>query len=76
MSPSEDRLKSLAQEQFDLDHEPDIDAKVGDSGISSLDAVAFIKKVGEAFGVDIPPEDAAKLENLRGLAQYLDERSE
>ena len=75
MSPSEDRLKSLAQEQFDLDHEPDVDAKVGDSGISSLDAVAFIKKVGEAFGVDIPPEDASKLENLRGLAQYLDERS-
>lgn len=75
MTATEGRLKSLAQEQFDLDREPDPDAKVRDSGVSSMDAVAFIKKVGEAFGVDIPPEDAAELEDLRGLAQYLDSRS-
>lgn len=40
--------------------------------ISSLDAVAFVKKVGEAFGVEVPPEEVANWKNLRDFAAFLD----
>jgi len=34
--------------------------------------VAFLKKVGEAFGVDVPPEEVANWKNLRDLSAFLD----
>ena len=45
---------------------------LGDSGVSSVDAVAFVKKVGEAFDVTIAPEDFAEFQNLRDLVNHLD----
>ncbi|MDD9983602.1 MAG: acyl carrier protein, partial [Gammaproteobacteria bacterium] len=54
------------------DGEPNFDAGLDDTGVSSVDAVAFIKKVGEAFNVTIPPEDFAEFKCLRDLATYLE----
>ena len=72
MSVLEDRLGSLAREQFGLDRDPDLDAKGSGSGISPVDVVAFVTKAGAAFGVDIPPGDVAQLDTLRSLADWLD----
>ena len=72
MSSTEDRLRDLVNEHLDLGREPDLDAGLNESDVSSVDAVAFIKKVGEAFGVHIPPEEVAKFNTLRDLARYLD----
>lgn len=72
MATAADRLKELADEHLDLGHEPDFDAKFSDSGVSSVEAVAFIRVVNQDFKITIPPEKVAEMETLRDLAQYLD----
>lgn len=74
---TESRIQELAREHLGLDRDLELDARMGDAeDISSLDAVAFIQKVGEAFGVTIPPDQVANLESMRGLVAYLDSQSE
>ena len=55
--------------------EPNFDATLDDTGVSSVDAVEFITKVEEAFGVTIPPETFAEFRCLRDLATYLESRA-
>jgi len=40
-----------------------------------MDAVRFVKEVGEAFNVEMRAEDVAEFQNLRDLVNYLDARS-
>ncbi len=47
---SEDRIKQLYQEQLGRPANPT--QSLADSGVSSVDAVAFIKVVGDEFNVD------------------------
>ncbi|MCY4487973.1 MAG: phosphopantetheine-binding protein [Deltaproteobacteria bacterium] len=70
MAASEDRIKQMFEENLGRPANPDVSA--ADSGVSSLDAVAFIKAVGESFNVSIPPADAAKFATLRDLINYVD----
>ncbi len=75
MSSTEDRLKKLVQENLDIGQDPNLDAGFGESGVSSVDAVAFIKLVGQEFNVAIPPGDFSQFQTLRELAQYVDSNS-
>ena len=54
---------------------PRFDGTFTDTGVSSADAVEFITKVEEAFGVTIPPETFAEFKCLRDLATYLESRA-
>ena len=72
MSSTDERISALYVEHLAPDGEPNFDAGLDDTGVSSVDAVAFIKKVGEAFNVTIPPEDVSKFRCLRDLATYLE----
>ena len=72
MSSTDERIKALYIEHLAPDGEPNFDAGLDDTGVSSVDAVAFIKKVGEAFNVTIPPEDFSEFKCLRDLATYLE----
>ena len=72
MAATEDRVRELFHEHLGLGREPDFDVEMGDSGVSSVDAVAFVKKVGEAFGLEISPEDSAKFRSLRDVVGYID----
>lgn len=76
MSSTEDRLMALARENLDIGREPEMDAEFSNSGVSSVDAVAFIKKASEEFGTAIPPEDFSQFKTLREMAAYLDSHSE
>ena len=71
MATTNERLKELVDEHLDLGHEADFDAKFSDSGVSSVDAVAFIKVVNQEFNLTIPPEKVAQMETLGDLAGYL-----
>ena len=73
MASSEDRIKQLFQEQLGRPANPS--ASVADSGVSSVDAVAFIKVVGEEFNVTIPPEEVAKFSTIGDLIAYVDSHS-
>ncbi len=69
---AEARLRELVAEHLDLGREPQWDGGIADSGISSLDAVAFKKVVEQEFGVSIPPEC---FDTLRKLAAYIDSQA-
>ena len=71
----ETRLFALAQENLELGRDPDWDLKLSESDISSMDAVAFIKAVGEDFSVTIPPEEVAKFNTIGDLIAYVDSHS-
>ncbi|MXZ37549.1 MAG: acyl carrier protein [Holophagales bacterium] len=72
VSATESRTQELARQHLDIGRDLDLDAGLLSSDISSLDAVAFVKKVGEAFGVEVPPEEVANWKNLRDFAAFLD----
>ncbi|MXX62322.1 MAG: acyl carrier protein [Holophagales bacterium] len=72
MSATETRIQELARQYLDLGRDLDLDAALHTAEISSLDALAFVKKVGEAFGVEVPPEEVADWRNLRDFAKFLD----
>ena len=72
MSTTEARLRALIDENLDLGHEPDFDLPFGESGVSSLDCVAFVKLVSKEFDVAIPPEDWMGIGSLRGLVARID----
>ncbi|MYH09609.1 MAG: acyl carrier protein [Gemmatimonadales bacterium] len=75
MTATEARIQELAHQHLDIGRDLDLDAGLLSSDISSLDAVDFVKKVGAAFGVEIPPEEVANWKNLRDLASFLDSSS-
>ena len=72
MSATENRVRELFRQHLDADRDPDFDVGLGDSGVSSMDAVRFVKEVGEAFNVEMRAEDVAEFQNLRDLVKYLD----
>ena len=43
-----------------------------DLGMNSVDAVAFLKRVSDDFGVEISLEDAASWKTLSDLTDYLE----
>ena len=72
MSSTEDRMKALANKHFGMD--VDIDVSLRDTEVSSLDQLAFLKRVAEEFQTAISSVDAEQFENLRALAKYIDDR--
>ncbi|MDE2873970.1 MAG: phosphopantetheine-binding protein [Gemmatimonadota bacterium] len=74
MTGTESRLVELMDEHLDLGREPDLNRGFADSGISSLNAVAFIKVVEREFGVAVAPEDCDKITTLGNLIAYLESK--
>lgn len=75
MTTTERRLRALIDENFDLGREPNLDAGFSDAGVSSMDAVAFMRIVEREFGVSIPPEDSARIDSFRNLIAHLDSKT-
>ena len=72
MASTRDRLKQLADEHLDLGSDPDFDARLGDAGVSSMDAVAFFKEVNEAFNLSLQAEDCLQFRTLGSLEAFID----
>ena len=72
MSSTEDRIKNLANEHLGLGPDPDFDAGLADSGVSSVDAVAFFKEVNSTFNLSLQAEECLQFKTLRLLANYVD----
>ena len=73
MTATEQRLTELAQEQFG--RTPDLDSQFADSGVSSVDAVAFMKVVNSDFGLSLTAGDCAGCTTLRGIGKLVDKHS-
>ena len=74
MAGTESRLRALIDEHLALDHEPSLGGGFADSGISSVDAVAFMRIVEREFNVSIPPEDCGKIGTFGELVAHLDSK--
>ena len=75
MSSTEDRIKQLADEHLGLGPDPDVDANLGEAGVSSVDAVGFFKVVNDEFSLGLAPEDCLQFKTLRLLADFIDARA-
>ena len=55
-----------------LGHKPDFDAQLADSGVSSVDAVAFFKEVNTVFDLSLMAEECLQFRTLRDLVAFID----
>ena len=79
MATTEERLRQLVDANLEIEGRPmgrplDLKSSLRDSGVSSVDFVAFTKVVAEEFGVSFTPEECAKYQSLGDLVEFLDSR--
>lgn len=71
MASVEERVGDLLEKHLDISDRSMLDAKTGELGVNSMDAVNFLKTINEEFGADISPEEASGFGSLRDLIKRL-----
>jgi acyl carrier protein len=69
-----DKVKSIIAENLDVDEQeitPDA-SFTEDLGADSLDIVELVMAFEEAFGIEIPDEDAEKITRVREAIEYIE----
>ena len=72
----EEKVKQIIVEQLGVD-ESQVDGAasfVEDLGADSLDIVELVMAFEEAFGIDIPDEDAGKITTVKDAIDYIQSR--
>jgi acyl carrier protein len=74
----EERVAELVVEQLGVSREEAVAeaAFIDDLGADSLDIVELVMAMEEAFDVEIPDEDAEKIQTIEDAVSYLKERVE
>ena len=72
MQSTEDRIRKLISEHIDLGREANLDAKLKDAGVTSMQTIAFGKEVAKEFNLKISTGDCANLHTLRDFVNYID----
>jgi acyl carrier protein len=75
--PVADKVKQIIVEQLGVDEnqvEPSA-SFVDDLGADSLDIVELVMAFEEAFGLDIPDEDAEKIKTVKDAIDYIESKS-
>ena len=77
MASIEDRVADLIVEQLGVSREQVTSQAsfIDDLGADSLDTVELVMAFEEEFGIDIPDEDAEKMETVSDATKYLEENS-
>ena len=80
MPSTEDRIRTLINENLQVDGQSlnmpeDLNTRLADLGVSSLDIVAFGKVVAREFNVTFAPEDCANIGSVRQLIEFVDSRT-
>lgn len=80
MSSTVDRLRKLVSENLEVDGEPislpeDLNVSLVDSGVSSVDLVAFGRLVAQEFNVTFTLDDCSNLNSVQSLIEHLDARA-
>lgn len=75
MASTEERIRQLIRDNLDIGHEVDFDATLADADVSSIDAIAFAKLVGEEFGIEISREKFSSCPTIQSLVDYLDSKA-
>jgi acyl carrier protein len=72
-----EKVKSIIAENLDVD-EQEITADASfteDLGADSLDIVELVMAFEEAFGIEIPDEDAEKITRVREAVEYIESKA-
>ena len=74
---AEERIKKIIAEQLGVEEEDVVpDASfVEDLGADSLDTVELVMALEEEFGVEIPDEDAEKIQKVSQVIEYIKEKT-
>jgi acyl carrier protein len=74
--PVADKVKQIIVEQLGVD-ENQVESSasfVDDLGADSLDIVELVMAFEEAFGLDIPDEDAEKIKTVKDAVDYIESK--
>jgi acyl carrier protein len=77
MASVEERVKQIIVEQLGVD-EAEVTPTasfVDDLGADSLDQVELVMAFEEAFGIEVPDEDAEKMTTVKDAVEYIDKHS-
>jgi acyl carrier protein len=72
-----DKVKDIIVEQLGVNPEQVTDAAsfIEDLGADSLDTVELVMAFEEEFGVEVPDEDAEKLQTVGDVVKYIEEKT-
>jgi acyl carrier protein len=74
MASVEEKVKSIIVDQLGV-NEGEVTATasfVDDLGADSLDTIELVMAFEEAFGIEIPDEDAEKIKTVRNAIDYIE----
>ncbi|MBI4208305.1 MAG: acyl carrier protein [Deltaproteobacteria bacterium] len=73
----EDRVRKIVAKQLGLqEDEITLDkAFIDDLGADSLDIVELVMAMEEEFGIEIPDEEAEKIQTVKDVVDYITENS-
>ncbi len=74
MASVEEKVKSIIVDQLGV-NEAEVTAAasfVDDLGADSLDTIELVMAFEEAFGIEIPDEDAEKIKTVRNAIDYIE----
>ena len=74
-SSVEDKVKQIIVEQLGVDESEVTPTAsfIDDLGADSLDTVELVMALEEGFGMEIPDEDAEKIQSVRDAYNYIDQ---
>ena len=77
MSTIEERVKKIVVEQLGVKEEEATNSAsfVDDLGADSLDQVELVMAFEEAFGIEVPDEDAEKMTTVKDAVEYIDKHA-
>ena len=74
MASTEERIRTIIADNLDLGRDPDFNAKLTDSGVSSVDCVAFFKLVNDEFNLGLVADECRQFKTLQDLVSFIDTR--
>lgn len=78
MASVAERVKQIIVEQLSVDESEVTEnaSFVDDLGADSLDQVELVMALEEAFGIDIPDEDAEKIATVKSAIDYIEKHQQ
>ena len=73
----EDKLKAIIIEQLSVGEQEVVNEAsfLDDLGADSLDVVELVMAIEEEYGIEIPDDDAEKIQSVQDAINYVEERT-